>query len=365
MLKSISLVVGVIASVQSAPMSSDEAFQKAMTGLCNVGAANGHPAVDLNKASFAADAHIASEAYEKNEFISQICKPLDFTDEVCVTGTAICDYDTDTKKGIGVYGFADSVKTSWEDDKLVMTMTGGTCVNTNEKNTAKITFSCATKEVPLKLIAESQFGCYVEFALATNAVCGGTPNPPPPPPGPPGQHFKCMVEDDDNEPTCVQDDTGVYPNKTSCDSHCTRSYICREGECTAVLDGTGGSLDYCMMECDEPTEDLYKCAASECVIAEDGVSKELCDAVCGAEQEKKYKCQGNKCKESSDGTGVSKDVCKSICDDVSTTTVPPTTYICEDSKCNVSPTAGKGITLAECQVVCEAAQPAFMYAKDI
>eukprot|EP00040_Diaphanoeca_grandis_P038382 m.256396 g.256396 ORF g.256396 m.256396 type:complete len:401 (-) comp34342_c0_seq1:104-1306(-) len=399
MMKS-TILLGMLAAVQSMPynsLTSDTALEKVLSGLCDVAASGGHPAMDLNKVTFPADAHVVSKAYPSSEFIVQICKELEFTDSVCKTGSAVCEYDTVSKATSDVYAFADTVTTAWVDDKLLMTMTGATCSADKDQHTqTKISFICAAKDAGLRLVAESKFGCYVEFELATTHACGGAETTPPSsalytcsegtchlsstgvpratcesicdgPTHPPGSTFKCVDDDDDIEPVCVLDDSGTYPNKTSCDQKCAPTFICREGECTAVLDGSGGSLDYCMMECKGPVEDEYKCAGGRCELTlEGGVSKELCEAVCGEAQNKTYKCEANQCKPKPEGGGVSKEVCKSICEEVTTvatTTVPETTYICVDSVCQISETPGKGISKADCMVVCEV-KPAFMYMKE-
>lgn len=61
-----------------------------------------------------------------------------------------------------------------------------------------------------------------------------------------------------------------------------------------------------------PTGDKYKCDNNMCTKSTDGtgVDKTTCASLCG---EGKYKCIDNKCTKSDDGTGVPMSTCSQVC----------------------------------------------------
>ena len=70
------------------------------------------------------------------------------------------------------------------------------------------------------------------------SLCGGpAPSPPPPPPRP--TSFNCAIGP--SGPMCEGAEKGNYTSETKCQSECHRTWLCKSGECIAVMDGTGVS----------------------------------------------------------------------------------------------------------------------------
>ena len=67
------------------------------------------------------------------------------------------------------------------------------------------------------------------------SLCGGPPPPPPPRP----TSFNCLVGP--SGPTCEGAENGNYTSEPKCLSECHRTWLCKSGECEAVIDGSGVS----------------------------------------------------------------------------------------------------------------------------
>lgn len=392
--KSVLMVVALAVSTQGValPMSSsDYAMTKMLNSLCDVPASGDHGAVDLNPTALDKDLRIPSHAYDKLEFVIQVCKKLKYTDSICTDGASICEFNKTAKVSTEVYGFSDSITTEWEDEKLVMTMTGGPCnANKLEHTHSKIFFSCAANNsMPITIAQESRFGCFVQLNYPTTHACPVSPTPPPtkyacidgvcteassgadkdtceavcgePTPKPPS--YKCSTEGG-NPPQCVidTDHDGEGTSFIECNKTCFRTWKCEGSECTAVLDGSGTSLSECISTCDAPPA-KYECKKGKCVEAKKGgTTKDVCESVCEPPVPKKYKCDHGMCVEAEGG--VPKPTCESICEGpttVTTTINPSTLYVCHEGTCEPSATPDHGISYEECKSVCEInVVPAFM-----
>lgn len=353
---------------------------------CNVPAESGHPAVDLNGAKLSDDAMIPSKQHSSNEFAVQVCEILNFTDKVCTRGATVCEVDKSTKETLEVYGFIDTISTSWDSEALVMNMVGGDCKeNPQSKLHTRIYFLCDkdAKAGEITLRDESQFGCYVEFEYKTVHACGAASTSTTPSSG--TAKYKCdngrCVDGGDtgvpketceqictpsdtkwacvmgtNGPECRESGAGNHTSQPACEEKCVRTYKCEGYECTAVLDGSGTSLKECEDSCKKPTDPTYLCKQGVCEEQHDGagVSKDVCEQICGAPPADKYKCEHNECIKAETG-GITKEECAQICDPA-----PAGKYKCEHGAC-VKADEG-GVDIDVCKQICGGSKPPFMLA---
>merc|ERR1712194_645681 len=65
----------------------------------------------------------------------------------------------------------------------------------------------------------------------------------------------------------------------------------------------------------------FKCKSNQCVASATGVSLEVCNSICGSAS--KYKCKGNQCVVDADG--VSLEICEAVCGGPSPSPTPSPT----------------------------------------
>jgi len=142
----------------------------------------GHPTINLNPLGMNdQDYAIGSHLNQGFDYVINVCKSLNYNDDACHEGSAVCQRHRSADAASEVYGYTGSTTLSWSDEvegtygegsKVVMRMTGASCW-TNNSSIAETTieFVCSKKEF-LTVSKEDYNGCSLSLTFYTQLACG-------------------------------------------------------------------------------------------------------------------------------------------------------------------------------------------------
>lgn len=296
------------------------------------------------------DYTVASVEYPRFEYIFNVCDKLNFADDKCPAGSAVCDRQVNTGSGESVWASTKNITLTYQpyhnrtgDVPTMEFDSEETCYHDQSKKTVvKIFFLCseqATKPV-LSLDFENLFKCEVDINFETAVACGGST----------AKKYKC--ENNQCTPTedggidyetcskvCSNPPTTPAPTPPPVGSHYSCNPLVDPGICSENPAGEYSSKESCDAQCKYTPPSNYTCKDNTCIAASEGVPKASCESVCGGGQTKKYKCEDDTCKEDPSGTYPTQTACEDECN---------AKYKC-DGTCVKSPDGGP---LSVCKQVC-------------
>eukprot|EP00039_Didymoeca_costata_P018993 m.335832 g.335832 ORF g.335832 m.335832 type:complete len:400 (+) comp17688_c0_seq1:155-1354(+) len=272
---------------------------------CLVAAENNHPEIDLNPLMSGTDHIFVSKSGSKYAYHLNICGQTNFQDSKCDEGGSICEVE-DSNTGLDVYGYLDSMELKWDNDDLVMTMTGEEqCPFFKSKPyTSTIVFECDQDE-SFTVTKEDYYKCDIAFLVKTPAACGSS-----------GSKYKCNT----TSHQCSADENGQYPNVGDCLKSCQseQHYVCVDQKCEEKS-GSGGfpSLADCEAEC--ATSHKFSCDLTNhmCSEAAGGKYSSIteCAKDCKSDSGLRYECNQKDytCAQATEGTYKNQSDCQRNC----------------------------------------------------